>query len=68
MYPATDQSAAPGQEESLAHTVLRQMGRPTEPGTCEDDAVAIAPSEVKGLATTSAESAADDVNEGNNLA
>jgi hypothetical protein len=36
LYPATEETAAKPQGDSLAHTLLRRMGLPTEPGSCEE--------------------------------
>lgn len=40
LYPATEEAAAMLPENSLAHTLLRRMGQPTEPATCSDDQAA----------------------------
>jgi hypothetical protein len=43
LYPAIEEAARTLPENSLAHTLLRRMGQPTEPATCADDQAAIAP-------------------------
>jgi hypothetical protein len=42
LYPAMEE-AATLPENSLAHTLLRRMGQPTEPATCADDQAATEP-------------------------
>jgi hypothetical protein len=37
LYPATEQTLPPPVVGSLAHTLLKRMGLPTEPLNCEDD-------------------------------
>jgi len=37
LYPATEQTLASPVVGSLAHTLLKRMGLPTEPVNCEDD-------------------------------
>ncbi len=54
LYPATEQTAPPPVIGSLAHTLLRRMGLPTEPVICEEDeAGAVATSDVKAVTTAS---------------
>ena len=37
LYPATEQTAVRPQDNSLALTLLKRMGLPTEPAICEED-------------------------------
>jgi hypothetical protein len=37
LYPATEETRAKPPEDSLAFTLLRRMGLPTEPVICDDD-------------------------------
>jgi hypothetical protein len=37
LYPATEQTAVRAQDNSLALTLLKRMGLPTEPAICEED-------------------------------
>jgi hypothetical protein len=41
LYPATEQTLPPPVVGSLAHTLLKRMGLPTEPVSCEDDEPAL---------------------------
>jgi hypothetical protein len=43
LYPATEETLAKPLEDSLAHTLLRRMGLPTEPLICDEDEVLAAP-------------------------
>jgi hypothetical protein len=43
LYPAIEEAAGTLPENSLAHTLLRRMGQPTEPATCPDDQPATTP-------------------------
>jgi len=37
LYPATEETRAKAPEDSLAYTLLRRMGLPTEPVICDED-------------------------------
>jgi len=50
LYPATEQTAPPPVVGSLAHTLLKRMGLPTEPVIRdEDEAAAASPNGVKAV-------------------
>jgi hypothetical protein len=56
LYPATEETKAKPQEDSLALTLLRRMGLPTEPVICEEDpAPAVLASDAKAPARGTAE-------------
>lgn len=62
LYPATEETRAVGTESSLAHTLLKRMGLPTEPVICENDRGAAALSgDAKETARETARAAAEDV-------
>lgn len=49
LYPATEQTAPTPVVGSLAHTLLKRMGLPTEPVICEEDETApVVTGDVKG--------------------
>jgi len=53
LYPPTEQTSPPPVIGSLAHTLLKRMGLPTEPVICEEDEVAaVAAKDVKAETTT----------------
>ena len=61
LYPATEETAAKPLDHSLAHTLLRRMGLPTEPVICEEDPEpGLATSNAKETARESAELAEED--------
>lgn len=48
VYPATEETVAPEEDEFLARTLMRQMGIPTEPGMRDNAVAAERNNEAKG--------------------
>lgn len=62
LYPATEQTAVRPQDNSLALTLLKRMGLPTEPAICEEDpAPIVLTSNAKDPARETADIAEEDL-------
>jgi hypothetical protein len=65
LYPATEQTTARPIEHSLAHTLLTRMGLPLDPVVChEEPALAMLPSDAKGMTEAAMPGAAEEDPEG----
>jgi hypothetical protein len=61
LYPATEETSAKAPEDSLAYTLLKRMGLPTDPVICDEDSLpSVLASEVGGMTREGEDAAEED--------